>query len=342
MDDNPRFNSFPVHESDWKVLSRVIGRLVDHYIIVERFKQFNPEQNTSMPRSTDFYQNPHAIRIRKEHSYCIPITAHVISEHCYAKKTENRNQKSRKLPETVMATRDIPHATESVRENIPDGVFNYACCVLNDGLLLLEFRDAIHEGDGPRILRCWKFLLIYYRHAKHYKYALEAFNLLAQVNVLASARMRNQLTWSRVVNARGGVGRNIPVDLHNEHLNRKLKDVISGVGANVTEKLIVEVSKSIQALDTICENFDHATLVRPESVHHTRKASEGDLKAVVKQLVQSNVFSYIPGRQHRSFANDKSMPNLLRSIDTKGLFTWLHQKQTELANRIEFQNLFKT
>lgn len=36
---------------------------------------------------------------------------------------------------------------------LPDGVFNYASAVLNDGLLLMELRDAIHEGDGETILR---------------------------------------------------------------------------------------------------------------------------------------------------------------------------------------------
>ena len=38
------------------------------------------------------------------------------------------------------------------------------------------------------------------------------------------------------MNTRGGAGKNVPPDLHNEHLNRKLKDVVSGVGANVTEE----------------------------------------------------------------------------------------------------------
>ena len=136
-------------------------------------------------------------------------------------------------------------------ENVPDGVFNYACSILNDGLLLLKLRDAIHEGDSPRILRFWKFMLIYYKHAGHHKYALEAFNFLAQVNVVSSPRMKKQLLWSRVVNIRGGAGNNIPVDLHNEHLNRKLKDIISGVGANIAEDVVVQASKSINAVDQI-------------------------------------------------------------------------------------------
>ena len=202
----------------------------------------------------EIYNNPHAIRIRRAHSYCAQISTIVTSEHCYAKSADpNQPQstKHRKLPQYLCTSMDVPLAAKSVCENVPDGVFDYACSVLNDGLLLLEFRDAIHYGFGPRIMCCWKFLLIYFRHAKHYKYAFEAFNLLAQVYVLASPCVQHQLTWSRVVNTRGGAGENVPVDLHNEHLHRKLKNVVSGVGANVTEELIVEASKSLNAVDTI-------------------------------------------------------------------------------------------
>ena len=128
--------------------------------------------------------------------------------------------------------------------------------------------------------------MIYFRHAKHYKYAFEAFSLLAHVHVLASPGVQHQLMWSRVVNTRCGEGKNVPVDLHNEHLNRKLKDVVSGVGANITEDLIVEASKLFECcIDTIlCEHFDTMTGIRPDSLHHTKKTSQQDLETIVKQL----------------------------------------------------------
>lgn len=51
----------------------------------------------------------------------------------------------RKLPEWLT---DAPTVSLSVKK-VPDGVFNYASAILNDGLLLLELRDAIREGVGP-------------------------------------------------------------------------------------------------------------------------------------------------------------------------------------------------
>lgn len=45
---------------------------------------------------------------------------------------------------------------------------------------------------------------------------------------------------------------------------------MSGVGPNVTEGLIVEASKSLNTVDTICEHFV-TTGIKPDSIHHTKK-----------------------------------------------------------------------
>jgi hypothetical protein len=47
--------------------------------------------------------------------------------------------------------------TPITADNEKDGVFNYAQEVLTFSLLHAEFEDAIKEGDGLRVIRCWKF-----------------------------------------------------------------------------------------------------------------------------------------------------------------------------------------
>ena len=39
-----------------------------------------------------------------------------------------------------------------------------------------------------------------------------------------------------VLNGQSAKGRNIPCDLHVEHLNRELKKAIAGLGANITKE----------------------------------------------------------------------------------------------------------
>ena len=40
-----------------------------------------------------------------------------------------------------------------------DHVYNYAKVLCHYGALILEFRDAIAEGDGDRVYRCWCVML---------------------------------------------------------------------------------------------------------------------------------------------------------------------------------------
>ena len=39
-----------------------------------------------------------------------------------------------------------------------DGINAYACETLSLGLLFQEFKDAVREGDGNRVIRVWKYL----------------------------------------------------------------------------------------------------------------------------------------------------------------------------------------
>ena len=41
-----------------------------------------------------------------------------------------------------------------------DGVFQYAQQLINLGCFYLEYDDAIKEGNGERVLRCWRYLLL--------------------------------------------------------------------------------------------------------------------------------------------------------------------------------------
>lgn len=321
-------------EKRWKVLSHVIGRLVDRYVIVRKHAEIRPDPPAQKPVTAESVQtNPHAVRIQKEHNYSSSLPTRIAIEHCYLQGMPQEKEK-RHLP---LWLSDAPSTDDVILEKAPDGILDYACAVLSDGLLMLEFRGGISRGNGERIMRCWKFMLLYFRHFHHYKYALEAFHTLALVELVAPPHIRQQIVWSRVVNSRGGAGNNIPVDLHMEHLNRLLKDMIIGIGANISESAIVQSSKSLDGIKTVCENFDKSAGIHADSVHHTTKSSKKDQELVVKQLIQSKVFSYIPGRKHAAFPDIK--PNLAHSINAKSLFKWLDTNKQKLAKQIEVENL---
>ncbi len=61
-----------------------------------------------------------------------------------------------------------------------DHIFNYSVQLLRLGCFYLEFRDAIKEGDGERVLRCWKYMIPIFSASGNTNYACEAVNLVLQ------------------------------------------------------------------------------------------------------------------------------------------------------------------
>ena len=84
-------------------------------------------------------------------------------------------------------------SSETPYKSSMDSVLQYASEVLSLGLLLIEFNNAIHEGDGDRIIRCWKYFLIIFKATGRKNYTIEAFKLLLQLNFVFTPRMCVQL-----------------------------------------------------------------------------------------------------------------------------------------------------
>ena len=137
--------------------------------------------------------------------------------------------------------------------------------MLTLGLIWHAFHDAIREGDGDRIMRYWKFFLVLFKGTTHRNYAKEAVNLLVQYHYTLSDRQKAQLLWSRCINTRGIAGANIPGDLHMEHLNRRLKSVIRGMGGNVNAAAIQRAGKLLQLYNMLVsylKNIHNLTIIQ--------------------------------------------------------------------------------
>ena len=181
IESNPTLNALPMDikkwptHRQWEFYSNLIGRMIDRYVIVRDYIEASDHSGQTihfpLEQTSAYTENPHSKRIEIEHSYC-------------STQGSDPTRPSRRIPQWLRPP--IPRVSQAVQIAQPDGVYSYACAVLCDGLLLLELRDAIHQGDGPRILRCWKFMLLYFKRHNHHKYALEAFRLLAALNGVVS------------------------------------------------------------------------------------------------------------------------------------------------------------
>ena len=142
-----------------------------------------------------------------------------------------------------------------------DGVSSYSVQLLRMGCLYLEFADAIREGDGEHVIRCWRYFLPILRTAQCTNYACESFHLLYQHLYTLSPRLSNQLMWNRFISVHDLRGRNNPLDLHMEHLNRLAKDAIKILGSNKAVGAVTRVGHCIGTLSHVLDQFDHENLV---------------------------------------------------------------------------------
>ena len=105
-----------------------------------------------------------------------------------------------------------------------DHIQEYSKSLCYHGLMILLHRDAIREGDGPRMINYWKHNLLQYLDLNHQKYLIYTVRLLTAMNGGVSERLREQIVWNRTVN-HGGPGNNISMDLMIEFLNKAFKGI---------------------------------------------------------------------------------------------------------------------
>ena len=208
-----------------------------------------------------------------------------------------------------------------------DKVYSYSRMFCHFGSIALEFQNAWHWGDGDRIYRCWKILLLHFHCDKRTKYAWEALRLQFQIEYLPPS-LAYQVKWGRFVNTRGGDGNNIPCDLFNEHLNKLFKEIIQNMGPNLTEKAAQRAARSVSTLHKFTKVFDDQSYVPFTSTSHTTKSDEDDVAKVVFVLLKNKNLEVIKGRKHSMFSNMEDNP--LNGLDWRKMSEWIEKKKKEV------------
>jgi serine palmitoyltransferase len=237
----------------------------------------------------------------------------------YRKCRDNHEMKLH--PELITSDEDTTMAAESNSEE--DHVYNYACVRLSFGMLLRNFSDAVREGDGERIIRCWKFLLLIYRAHNHTKYAYAALHLIANVNAMLTPQQAHSIVWNRTVNNRGTPGSNISLDLRMEHIVHLLKEMMSNLGVNLTPEASLRCSRAVWPVEQMLKAIDNELGCQSPYGKHTVSHSEKNFELIVQELLKEDVFqSKQDHREYNYFPAFKR--NLIGNLDYVQLNKWIN------------------
>lgn len=130
-------------------------------------------------------------------------------------------------------------------------------------------------------LLCWRYLLPIFNGANRTNYSKEALLLICQNDFLLPERQTMQLLYSHFINTQGAAGKNIPCDLHMEHLNHLCKEGIRDLGANKTPNAIQRISKCLETVDPIVQQFNLISKQLQKSGQHDKASYLEDIKKIV-------------------------------------------------------------
>lgn len=240
---------------------------------------------------------------------------HEVKVHGY-----KRNQQE---PDTIAPDTVADEKSSSTKK---DGIYSYQRALLAINLLLRNINDAIREGDGERLLVSYKMALLYFKSTGHTKYAYSVIKLMYQIKYKPQDAFR--LIWGRFVNTHGFIGRNIPNDLHLEHLNGYLKELLRSLRGNFNESNCSRVARALNNTKIIVENFEKTLLIESQRSFGNTPKSFNDIKKLTEELYKAQVFQKKENRHYESYQDFNE--NVFLGLE-ETIYPWIKEREFKKA-----------
>lgn len=203
----------------------------------------------------------------------------------------------------------------------------YQKALFTYNLFLCSINDAIKEGDGERLFELYRVAVLYFKCYGRNKYAYTVLKSFFRIQMEPSAAF--SLIWERFINKHGLKGYNISMDLHMEHLNNFLKELLRDLRGNVNRENAERVSKAVKNLKTIVENFEKEANIKEQKASKNKAKTLDDVRHLATQLMEQNIFAQdqeLP-QSYESFPRFNAQT--LSKLDIDKLLQWGKSKKEE-------------
>ena len=216
-----------------------------------------------------------------------------------------------------------------------DFILGYLRALFTLNLVLHNILNAIKEGDGERLLNAYHFALVYFRATGHHKYAYALVQMFCSIKLRPQSAFR--LIWGRFINTSGIRGRNISQDLHLEHLNCFLKDLLKNLGTNQDQENAKRIAHSVKNLRTIVQNFETANHITKKYNSHKPQNIVDDVKKLAEAMCKAKLFKEHLGREYESFPRFNE--SLMTTKQINSMHRWLKEREREFKQYTLLQYL---
>lgn len=239
-------------------------------------------------------------------------------------------KRAKSLRNHIQSKHNTPGLTRKESSDNDDSIYNYSRNALALGLLAKDFVDARKHGDGLRIIRLYKVLLLFFKLEARHKYSFYSLFTLAQVHYLLPPKLAYELVWNRTNNTQGKIDSNVENDRTVEHHVKTFKMDCKDFQGKVSSKSIQRASHSYNQMNKVMDSFDKAASLKKPSGRHSKPDISNDIRDLSRQFVAKKIFEYIPGREHQAFPGFKK--NVLEQIDTVAVSKWMKEKLKEFQS----------
>ena len=209
-------------------------------------------------------------------------------------------------------------------ETNQDYRYNYHIAKLTFGLILMDFSDAVKEGDGDRLFDIYKVALLLYKTHGHYKYAYVILLHLVKCISILPKQQALSCKWNKFYNGIGGNGRNISLDYKKELQHSGIKSMWRQLGPNLNEASAERTAGTLETVDLISESIDRDCVKEDKHGHRTSSKDEDAVKQMVEDLITCKAFKKIKGREgYPSFPEFNR--SLMHGLDYRDLHNWMQE-----------------
>ena len=217
-----------------------------------------------------------------------------------------------------------------LNDDSQDDVKNYTTQLLQWYIHLLEFEDAIKEGDIVRCNICIKMMIpFFYAHSSRSKYLVECIDYILKTEAILPAALAVRCRLGSFINPHGKQGGNKPADMQQENNILVLKDAIKALGAGKSDAAIVRTSLAAPVADAITNQYKAILGMHTRSGHHVDKADDVDIETALPWINRVNPFASHPGRRMLRYRGIRD--NAFARVDKTKFLTLL----SKIANRLK-------
>ncbi|KAJ7023352.1 hypothetical protein C8F04DRAFT_1048051 [Mycena alexandri] len=178
-----------------------------------------------------------------------------------------------------------------------DRVLRNSQIFLQDFGWWIEFAHAVPEGDIGRvweIMKSWIFKFTGSAHQNYVNYLLEVYCMLRYE---ASKGLSDAILDHWLLKIKGELGRCLPADLHQEHYNKWLEDMIKKHGGEFDNKFYRQtISPNVHHFLQMKQEVETAFDFRPRGQTHTSPHLRPELQLLLTAFKEEEVHLFRSGR----------------------------------------------